>query len=244
MGDVEIEERKKVKYVCLRCGNVYESRAKKPQCNVCGSKRKMKFEEFLKLPEEARERVLKTHKNKYKGEKEAKKGEKVIKKGENEGEKIGERVKEEVEEVEKERKKVEKERVKVEKVVKNEGLQGEKSIEKVEEKAKKSDDTVIKSDDREKKGEKERVKKGEKVKGERVKPKLSIPKPRISLKAIGFISALVFIYMLYKMGFLESAIERLKSLGAFRSVGNNEEEVESVERNPILERVKKNLGSG
>lgn len=227
MGDVKIEERKKVKYVCLRCGNVYESRAKKPQCNVCGSKRKMKFEEFLKLPEEARERVLKTHKNKYKGEKQSKKGEKVIKKGENEGEKIGERVKEEVEEVEKERKKVKKERVKVEKVVKNEGLQGEKDVEKVEEKAKK--------------GENERVKKGEKVKGGRVKSGLAIPKFAISINKVLILSSLAFIYVLYKLGFLDTAIERLKSLGAFRSVGNNEEEVESVERNPILERVKKNL---
>ena len=84
-----------------------------------------------------------------------------------------------------------------------------------------------------------RVKKGEKVKGERVK--LAIPKFAISINKVLILSSLAFIYVLYKLGFLDTAIERLKSLGAFRSVGNNEEEVESVERNPILERVKKNL---
>lgn len=48
----------KVKYICLRCGNIYESRAKVPQCPVCKSKRKMKFEEFLALPKEEQEIIL------------------------------------------------------------------------------------------------------------------------------------------------------------------------------------------
>lgn len=241
-----VEERKREKYVCLRCGNVYESRAKKPQCPVCRSKKKMKFEEFLALPQESRERILGKHKGgdegetkAIKGESKAKMGEDRVMKGENETVKGDDRVK--VGESKGDDKAIKGEIREMkgegegEKVVKNEGLQGESERVKGEIREKKGDDKA-------KEGEKERVKKGEKVKGER--GKLAIPKPRISLKAIGFISALVFIYMLYKMGFLESAIERLKSLGAFRSVGNNEEEVESVERNPILERVKKNLGSG
>ena len=45
-------------YVCLRCGNKFWSRAKKPQCSVCRSKRVVLYEEFLKLPEEERERIL------------------------------------------------------------------------------------------------------------------------------------------------------------------------------------------
>ena len=238
-----VEERKREKYVCLRCGNVYESRAKKPQCPVCRSKKKMKFEEFLALPEESQKRILGKHKGEKEGEIRGNKGETGEMKGENKEMKGDDRVKNEGLQGEKERVKGEDrvkvggsegddreikgeiERVEVEKVVENEGVKGENREKK--------------SDDRGKEGEKERVKKGEKAKGER--GKLAIPKPKLSLKAIGFISALVFIYMLYKMGFLESAIERLKSLGAFRSVGNNEEEIESVERNPILERVKKNL---
>ncbi|NJE04193.1 hypothetical protein [Thermococcus sp. MV11] len=45
-------------YVCMRCGNKFWSRAKKPQCSVCRSKRVVPYEEFLKLPEEERERIL------------------------------------------------------------------------------------------------------------------------------------------------------------------------------------------
>ena len=45
-------------YVCLRCGNQYWSRAKKPQCTVCKSKKAMLYDDFLKLPEEEREGIL------------------------------------------------------------------------------------------------------------------------------------------------------------------------------------------
>jgi len=45
-------------YVCLRCGNKFWSRAKKPQCSVCRSKRVVPYEEFLKLPVEEREQIL------------------------------------------------------------------------------------------------------------------------------------------------------------------------------------------
>ncbi|GAB6102380.1 hypothetical protein JCM16138_16030 [Thermococcus atlanticus] len=45
-------------YVCMRCGNKFWSRAKKPQCSVCRSKRVVPYEEFLKLPQEEQERIL------------------------------------------------------------------------------------------------------------------------------------------------------------------------------------------
>ncbi len=45
-------------YVCLRCGNKFWSRAKKPQCPVCRSKRVMLYEDFLKLPQEEQDKIL------------------------------------------------------------------------------------------------------------------------------------------------------------------------------------------
>jgi len=45
----------KVRYICLRCGVIYESSAKVPQCPVCRSKRRMKFEEFLRFRRELSE---------------------------------------------------------------------------------------------------------------------------------------------------------------------------------------------
>jgi len=45
-------------YVCMRCGNKFWSRAKKPQCSVCRSKRVIPYEEFKKLPKEEQERIL------------------------------------------------------------------------------------------------------------------------------------------------------------------------------------------
>ena len=53
-------------YVCLRCGNKFWSKAKKPQCSVCKSKRVVPYEEFLKLPQEEQEKIL--------GKREARKG--------------------------------------------------------------------------------------------------------------------------------------------------------------------------
>ncbi|WP_285519178.1 hypothetical protein [Thermococcus nautili] len=68
-------------YVCLRCGNKFWSRAKKPQCSVCRSKRVIPYEEFLQLPQEEQERIL--------GRQEEKKAERVevtkVKEGEAEG---------------------------------------------------------------------------------------------------------------------------------------------------------------
>jgi len=45
-------------YICLRCGNRFWSRAKKPQCSVCRSKRVMLYEDFVKLPEEEKQKLL------------------------------------------------------------------------------------------------------------------------------------------------------------------------------------------
>lgn len=45
-------------YICLRCGHRFWSRAKKPQCSVCRSKRVMLYEDFLKLPEEEKQKLL------------------------------------------------------------------------------------------------------------------------------------------------------------------------------------------
>lgn len=45
-------------YICLRCGHRFWSRAKKPQCSVCKSKRVMLYEDFLKLPEEEKQKLL------------------------------------------------------------------------------------------------------------------------------------------------------------------------------------------
>lgn len=52
------EKREKKYYICLRCGHKFWSRAKKPQCSVCKSKRVMLYEDFLKLPEEERNELI------------------------------------------------------------------------------------------------------------------------------------------------------------------------------------------
>ncbi len=84
-------------YVCLRCGNKFWSKAKKPQCSVCKSKRVVPYEEFLKLPEEEREKIL--GKREAKKESEAKSEEAKAKKKAEETAKV---VNLEVEEREKE----------------------------------------------------------------------------------------------------------------------------------------------
>ena len=87
-------------YVCLRCGNKFWSKAKKPQCSVCRSKRVMLYEDFLKLPQEEQEKIL--------GKRRPEKEEKVEAAGLKEGETGGKEVSLEVEEKEKEVKREEK----------------------------------------------------------------------------------------------------------------------------------------
>lgn len=222
----------RVKYVCLRCGNVYESRAKKPQCPVCRSKRKMKFEEFLKLPKEEQDRIL----GKVKGGETGGRLVKVedspkiteVKNGEITGGDGEDKVK----------------IVDSPKVNGEDGAKyGEKSVKKSESPKVKGDGEVKSGDSPRSKvihrgddGEITRRKKSERVKGERVKRGISVPKPKLSLKAYAFIGGLAFMYFLYKLGFFESLINHLKTLGVFVK-SKPEEEVE----HPLLERVRRNL---
>ena len=62
-----MSEREKKEYICLRCGNVYSSRAKEPQCPICRSRRRMELDKFLALPKEQQEKLL----GKSRGEKQA-----------------------------------------------------------------------------------------------------------------------------------------------------------------------------
>lgn len=215
-------------YVCLRCGNQYWSRAKKPQCTVCKSKKAMPYEDFLKLPEEEREKIL--------GK---------VKSGEEKGIK---EIKVEIPEP-KPKEKVEVEEKKVESESEVKEILSDKEPKEVEEKreekpklVKKSESSKITKGEMVKSGDSPKftkVKSGEKVKGEKVKRGIPIPKPRFGLGVKALMVAIGLAYILYKLGFFESLINHLKTLGAFAK-SKPKEEVE-VERNPLLERVKKNL---
>ncbi|ALM76478.1 hypothetical protein TBCH5v1_2589 [Thermococcus barophilus] len=191
-------------YVCLRCGNQYWSRAKKPQCTVCKSKKAMPYEDFLKLPEEEREKIL--------GKK-------------NEAKESAMKVNLKVPKVEVEEKKVE-----TESEVKE--ILSEEEPKEVEEK--RGEKPKV-----EKKSESPKVKKVEEPKVEKVKRGIPIPKPKFGLGVKALMVAVGLAYILYKLGFFESLINHLKTLGVFAK-SEPKEEVE-VERNPLLERVKKNL---
>ncbi|WP_245608275.1 hypothetical protein [Thermococcus guaymasensis] len=83
-----------------------------------------------------------------------------------------------------------------------------------------------------KKGEKQ----GERVKGERVKREISIPKPRLSWKAVGLVVGLAFLWYLYKTGWFDSVLE-------FLGVKEKEEPVKAYEerRSPLLGKIESNL---
>lgn len=189
-------------YVCLRCGNQYWSRAKKPQCNVCKSKKAMPYEDFLKLPEEEREKILGKRRN-----------ESAMK------------VNLEVPKVEVEEKKVESES-EIKEILSDE--EPKEVGEKREEKPKV-----------EKKSESPKVKKVGEPKVEKVKRGIPIPKPKFGLGVKALMVAIGLAYILYKLGFFESLINHLKTLGVFAK-SKPKEDVE-VEHNPLLERAKKNL---
>ncbi|WP_420719631.1 hypothetical protein [Thermococcus sp. SY098] len=191
-------------YVCLRCGNQYWSRAKKPQCTVCKSKKAMPYEDFLKLPEEERKKIL--------GKR-------------SEAKESAMKVNLEVPKVEVEEKKVESES-EVKEILSDE--EPKEVEEKREEKPK-----------LEKKSESPKVKKVEEPKVEKVKRGIPIPKPRFGFGVKALMVAIGLAYILYKLGFFESLINHLKTLGAFAK-SKPKEEVE-VEHDPLLERVKKNL---
>lgn len=200
-------------YVCLRCGNKFWSRAKKPQCSVCRSKQVVPYEEFLKLPQEEQERIL--------GKRSEKKGERVEAAGVKEVEERGSEVKSE-----------ESERVKP---VENR----EKEV-KREESPKIPQGEKVKSGDSPKipwvkKGEKP----GEKVKGERVKRGISIPKLRLSWKAWSVILGLVFVWYLYHIGWFDEMFRQLKRLaGRDEEPGKAHEE---WKRSHVLGKIESNL---
>jgi len=206
------------KYVCLRCGNAFWSRAKKPQCNVCKSKRVMDYEEFLKLPEEERNKILGKRREEKKGVFEVNLEVPKVKEGENEVKGVlnpvdGKRYRLKTEEELREMKENEREAVE----------DGEEDVEEKPKLVKKSESPKVKS--------------GEKEKGERVKRGISIPKPRLSLKAYAIVGGLVFAYVMYHFGWFDEVFNSLKRLGAFAK-SKPEEKVES---NRLLERVNKNL---
>ncbi|AJC72793.1 hypothetical protein X802_08415 [Thermococcus guaymasensis DSM 11113] len=185
MGEV----REKKLYVCLRCGNKFWSRAKKPQCSVCKSKRVIPYEEFLQLPQEEQERIL--------GKRKEENEEQVEAAGVKSGESGGNSVKIE------------------------ESPEGER----------------VKSGDSPKiTGVKKGEKQGERVKGERVKREISIPKPRLSWKAVGLVVGLAFLWYLYKTGWFDSVLE-------FLGVKEKEEPVKAYEerRSPLLGKIESNL---
>nr|WP_206206077.1 hypothetical protein [Thermococcus sp. JdF3] len=206
-------------YVCLRCGNKFWSRAKRPQCSVCRSKRVIPYEEFLQLPQEEQERIL--------GKREAKKAENVEAAGVKEGEDRGNPVK--IEEF------PEGERVKSEDSPgENRGNSG-----KSEESPKIPQGEKVKSGDSPKiTGVKKGEKPGEKVKGERVKKGFRVPRPRLSWKAWSVIFALAFLYYLYKVGWFDEMFRQLKRLA-----GKDKEPVKAYgeKRSPILGKIESNL---
>lgn len=214
MREMVVDASGRRKYVCLRCGNVYWSRAKKPQCNVCRSKRAMDYEEFLKLPKEEQDKILGKKSETKSDEIEEKKDEEV--KGvlnPVDGKRYRLKTEEELREM---KEKYEREAV-------------EEEEEEVEEKPK-----LVK------KGETEKVKREEKAKGEKVKRGIPIPKPKFGLGLKALAVGMAFVYILYKLGYFESVINHLRTLGAFAKSKPKEEE-SKIESNPILERVNKNL---
>jgi len=201
-------------YVCMRCGNKFWSRAKKPQCSVCRSKRVVPYEEFLKLSQEEQERILgkRSEEDKPKPaevrEEQGKKSEKLVKSEEVEQVKPGE--KREV------------------------GVKREESPKITqEERVKKEDSPKI---TRVKKEEKP----GEKVKGERVKKGFKVPLPKLSWKAYAIVGGLAFAYYLYHIGWFDEMLRQLKRLGAVKDLPDDEPEPS----NSLLEKARRNISGG
>jgi len=221
------EKREKKYYICLRCGHKFWSRAKKPQCGVCKSKRVMLYEDFLKLPEEGRNKLLGSfHVSKPK-----------VKEGDSEG------VKEISGEIEEESPKITGE------------LPVEASDNRVkmgdEGKSPEENPPVRVSDEDDSGG----LTPGEKVKSERVKPApkpgfkpkkkpLKIGLPKLSWKAYAFVAGLAFVYYLYKVGWFDEMFRQLKRLGAVKDLPSEREEKPVVRSSPVLGKIEKNLGRG
>lgn len=206
-------------YVCLRCGNKFWSRAKRPQCSVCRSKRVVPYEEFLQLPQEEQERIL--------GKRSEKKEEQVEAAGVKEGEDRGTPVK-------------------IEESPEGEGVKsGDSPGEnrgnsgKSEESPKVPRGEKVKSGDSPKiTGVKKGEKQGETVKGERVKKGFKVPVPRLSWKAWSLILGVAFLYYLYKVGWFDAMLDHLKFLKSSNEAvkGYGEER-----RSPVLGKIESNL---
>ncbi|WP_457751032.1 hypothetical protein [Thermococcus sp.] len=205
-------------YVCLRCGNKFWSRAKKPQCSVCRSKRVIPYEEFLQLPQEEQERIL--------GKKSEENGEQGGAAGVKLGE-IGEKPMKSEDSPKDEKVKTEE----------SPGETGGKSG-KTGESPKIPQSERVKSGDSPKiPGVKKREKPGERVKGERVKKGFKVPVPKLSWKAWGFILGLAFIYYLYHVGWFDEMFRQLKRLAGKDEVPEHEERRKS----PVLGKIESNL---
>ena len=204
-------------YVCLRCGNKFWSRAKKPQCPVCRSKRVMLYEDFLKLPQEEQEKIL--------GKKKPESGENVEAAGVKEGETGGKSVKEG-------------------EVSPGEGVKkGESPGETGGNSGKSGESPKIPRNPPVKKGDSPKItgvkkgeKKGEAVKGERVK-KLKLPK--LGWKVYAVLAGLAFAYYLYHIGWFDEMFRQLKRLGAVKDMPEPEDK--PVVRSPVLGKIERNL---
>lgn len=208
-------------YVCLRCGHQFWSRAKKPQCGLCKSKRVIPYEEFLKLPEEERNRIL--------GRKEEKKNE-----AKETPEQVSSGVNEEVHpENPAERQEAPKEE---NNVVSNPVTEKKYPVKRREEPAKVKGLWEKKSA---KITQEERVKKGDEIEGDVVKKKagFKVPVPRLSWKVWGFILGLAFLYYLYKVGWFDSMLDHLKFLKTSSEAVKGYEE----RRSPVLGKIESNL---
>lgn len=214
MGEIGRERKH---YICLRCGHKFWSRAKKPQCGVCKSKRVMLYEDFLRLPEEERNKLLGSfHVPKPK-----------VKEGESEG------VKEISGEIEEESP-----RITGDSPVKtsDDGVKNRESLKITKNPPVKESDSPKIS--RVKRGDE----KGEMVKSEKVK-RLKLPK--LSWKAYAVVLGLAFAYYLYKVGWFDEMFRQLRNLGAVKDMPDEEDKpvVRSGE-SPILGKIEKNLGRG
>ncbi|WP_245612522.1 hypothetical protein [Palaeococcus ferrophilus] len=224
MGDGE-----KKYYICLRCGHRFWSKAKKPQCSVCRSKRVMLYEDFLKLPEEEKQKLLGGFKvQQVPGDE---KGE-GVKLGDSPGESGG---------LEGDSKVISGE-VEVN-PPKSPGETGGNGV-------KKGDSPKITQSPPVKKGDSPRVprvksgdKKGERVKGERVK-RLSLPRPKLSWKVYAIGIGLAFAYYLYKVGWFDELFRHLKSLGALKDAKKGEKDKPVVRSSPVLGKIEQNLRRG
>jgi len=83
-------------------------------------------------------------------------------------------------------------------------------------------------------------KQGGEVKGEKVKRGISIPTPKLSMKAVGIILGLAFIYYLYKVGWFDSILEHLKFMKSSSEAMKEYEE--ERKRSPVLGKIESNLG--